>query len=326
MKIGKISNTILNRSVFKNINCKNIYKESRLKAGLGASVFKKDAFRGGNRIVMVTESGIEPVIRAYNAVWAKGAVPKAVQVSVILPEKAREIRLKEITADISADCSRLGIDYAGGHTQVSESVQAPVITATCIGEQMDGEISAFTGKDVKPGDVIAVTKWIGIGGIQKIIGHSADKIRDRYTQAVIDRAYGKREFLSIKDEAELISKAGVSYMMPLSTGGIYGGLWNLSEVTGLGIDVDFNKIPVCQEIIEVCEMFDINPYELESGGCLLMTFGKEYDIVRILKDNDIPVSIIGCMQEGNDKIIRNMDEIRFLDMPKCDEVYKIINS
>ena len=57
MKVGKISNTILNRSVFKNINCKNIYKESRLKAGLGASVFKKDAFRGGNRIVMVTESG-----------------------------------------------------------------------------------------------------------------------------------------------------------------------------------------------------------------------------------------------------------------------------
>ena len=97
-------------------------------------------------------------------------------------------------------------------------------------------------------------------------------------------------------------------------------------MTGLGIDVDFNKIPVCQEIIEVCEMFDINPYELESGGCLLMTFGKEYDIVRILEDNDIPVSIIGYMQEGNDKIIRNMDEIRFLDMPKCDEVYKIINS
>ena len=105
MKVGKISNTILNRSVFKNINCKNVCKESRLKAGLGASVFKKDAFQGGNRIVMVTESGIEPVIRAYNAVWAKGAVPKAVQVSVILPEKAREIRLKEITADISADCS-----------------------------------------------------------------------------------------------------------------------------------------------------------------------------------------------------------------------------
>ena len=73
-------------------------------------------------------------------------------------------------------------------------------------------------------------------------------------------------------------------------------------------------------------MYDINPYELESSGCLLMTFRPECDMINLLHENGIPVEIIGVMQESNDKIIRNLDEIRYLDMPKCDEVYKIINS
>ena len=311
MKTGKISNTILKRSVLKNIGSGNQYKERKMCPGMGASVFRTDAFADGKRIIMSTESGLEPVIKAANNVWAKGAHAKAVQVSVTMPPQDREIRLKEITAAISADCSRWGIDYAGGHTQVSDSVNRTVISATCIGE---------------PGDVIALTKWIGIGGIRQIIDEKREEISERYREHVIDTAYGKREFLSIMDEAVIGAQAGTTYMLPVSSGGVYAGLWNLSEVTGLGFDVDFRKIPVCQEIIEICEIYDINPYELESSGCLLMTFRPECGMINLLHENGIPVEIIGVMQESNDKVIRNLDEIRYLDMPKCDEVYKIINS
>lgn len=326
MKTGKISNTILKRSVLKNIGSGNQYKERKMCPGMGASVFRSDAFADGKRIVMSTESGLEPVIKAANNVWAKGAHAKAVQVSVTLPPQDREIRLKKITAAISADCARWGIDYAGGHTQVSDSVNRTIISATCIGEQREEVQAAYTGRNVKPGDVIALTKWIGIGGIQKIIDEKREEISERYREHVIDTAYGKREFLSIMDEAVIGAQAGATYMLPVSSGGVYAGLWNLSEVTGLGFDVDFRKIPVCQEIIEICEIYDINPYELESSGCLLMTFRPECDMINLLHESGIPVAVIGTMQESNDKMIRNLEEIRYLDMPKCDEVYKIINS
>lgn len=326
MRVGKISNTILKRSVLKNIGSANLYKERKLCAGLGAAVFKADAFHEGSRMVMSTECGYNAVVRAANNVWAKGATARAVQVSVTLPATAREIRLKEITSAVSAECARLGFDYAGGHTQVSEGVSSPVISATCIGEKGPESISGCTGKDVAPGDIIAITKWIGIGGIQLIIDKCRDDILKRYRSDVIDAAYGLRDYLSVQDEAFIGARNGASYMLPLSTGGVYAGLWDLSEVTGLGLEADFREIPVRQEIIELCEMYDINPYELESDGCLLMTFRPECGMINLLQESGIPVCVIGTMQEHNDKIIHNLDEVRYLDMPRCDEVHKVINS
>ncbi len=327
MKIGKISGKILRRSVIKNIDSGNLYKERKMCPGMGATVFREDTFVQQARMVMSTAGGLYPVIKAHNNVCAKGAVARAVQVSVTMPVRDREIRLKEITAAVSADCAMLGTDYAGGYTQVSSDVARTVISATCIGEQMAGAdeaARAFVGRDASAGDLIAVTKWIGIGGIRRIIEEKHSEIKMRYRDEVIETAYGRREFLSVKDEAWLGAQARVSYMLPVSSGGIYAGLWNLSEVTGLGFDVDFREIPVCQEIIEICEMYNINPYELESTGCLLMTFSKECDIIRMLHDNGIPVCVIGTLQDNNDKIIRNAGEVHFLESPQPDEVYKIM--
>lgn len=326
MKIGKVSNTILRRSVLKNISAPNLYKEKKMCPGMGATVFRPEAFEKSGRMVMATESGNEAVIKAANNVWAKGADAKAVQVSVTMPEKDREIRLKELTASISADCTRLGIDYAGGHTQVSESVEKAVVSASCIGIQNPDVKNDYTGRRIAEGDLILLTKWIGISGIQSIIDEKRAEIAQKYAGWVIDEAYGSREYLSVKEEAQLGANAGVSYMLPLSSGGVYAGLWNLSEVSGFGFEVDFRQIPVCQEIIEICEMYDINPYELESAGCLLMTFSPKCDIISILHEKGIKACVIGTIKGTNDKVIRNLEEVRYLDMPKCDEVFKIINS
>jgi hydrogenase expression/formation protein HypE len=243
------------------------------------------------------------------------------QVSVTLPTKDREIRLREITSRVAQDCKAMGVDYIGGHTQVSADVSKPVISATCIGEQIT-ETNTYTGTDIRPGDSILLTKWIGIGGVRKIIEEKKLEIRERYRDDVIDTAYGKREYMMIGDEAKLGAQAGVSYMLPLSYGGVYAGLNDLADLTGYGFDVDFRKIPVCQEIIEICEMYDINPYELESSGCLLMTFAPDCDIIRMLYDESIPAHIIGKVAEG-ERTVHNLDEVYHLEYTSHDEIYKV---
>ena len=42
-----------------------------------------------------------------------------------------------------------------------------------------------------------------------------------------------------------------------------------------------------------------------------------------LKDAGIPAALIGSMTEGNDRILRNGEEIRYLDRPKPDELYRV---
>lgn len=52
----------------------------------------------------------------------------------------------------------------------------------------------------------------------------------------------------------------------MEEGGILAALWNISGAYEQGISFSLLKIPVSQEIIEVCELFDLNPYRLRSAS------------------------------------------------------------
>ena len=101
-------------------------------------------------------------------------------------------------------------------------------------------------------------------------------------------------------------------------------MWDLAEYSGTGLFIDFRQIPVRQEIIEICELFNINPYILDSMGCLLMTCENGCDIVNIMQEHGIDASVIGKVTEGRNRIIHNMEEDRFLGLPEQDEIYRFI--
>ncbi len=75
--------------------------------------------------------------------------------------------------------------------------------------------------------------------------------------------------------------------------------------------------------MEVCEFFGINPYQLISSGCMLMAAENGMTLQRELEKAGICASIIGKATEGNDRVLLNEDERRFLEPPKTDELYKV---
>ena len=113
-------------------------------------------------------------------------------------------------------------------------------------------------------------------------------------------------------------------MHDITEGGAFGALWEVAAAAGLGLDIDLMKIPVRQETIEVCEVFGINPYELISSGSLLVTTPDGTGLIRALEEAGIPAAIIGKMEDGNDRIIRNGEDRRYLEPPKTDEIYKVV--
>lgn len=318
MKIGKISNTILKRTVLKNISgLYNSYVPEKNKVGLNANKIYIDS---QDFVLMATDCGIEPVYTVANNICARGGRPICIQCSIVLPQNFREIRLREIIEELAKDCSSLGLAIAGGHTQVSDAVLKPIISVTGIGVMEDNKDMIQSNKALVHEDIV-LTKWIGIGGIRNIIKQNKEQILSRYNIDFIDKAMGNKEDMSVLPEAEIAKKAGVHCMHDVSQGGIFAALWDMAEVSGVGIDIDLRKIPVKQEIIEICEMYDINPYQLQSAGCLLMTFTDGYGIVDILAEQGIRASVIGKTISGNDKIIHNLDEVRYLDLPKQDSLY-----
>ena len=86
--------------------------------------------------------------------------------------------------------------------------------------------------------------------------------------------------------------------------------------------MDLRKIPVRQETIEICEYFDINPYNVLSGGSLLAAAKEGTALAEALTRKGIPTVVIGRLTKGNDRILWNEGNKRFLDRPQKDEMYK----
>ena len=130
-------------------------------------------------------------------------------------------------------------------------------------------------------------------------------------------------YLSVIPEAAVAVKSGASAMHDVSEGGIFGALWELAESAGVGLEIDLKKIPIRQETVEICEFFDLNPYKLLSGGCLLIATEDGNGLVMELEKADIPAVIIGKATDSNDRVLINEEERRFLETTQTDELISV---
>ena len=323
MKAGKLSESALKRSIFKRIKSKRPEVVVSAAPGVDVSAFKADeteAIVSSTQTFpdLNTDGLVYTVVSALNNLATAGATAFGLSLAAMLPPEAEEQVIKDM-ADATEDlCRKFNLQALGGHTQITEAVNKPVVTVTAFGKVSEEKI--LTSKGAKPGQDIVVTKWIGLGGTAILAKERADIIAKKYKQELINAAITQGKLISVLPEAALAAEKGASAMHDLSQGGIYNGLWEMAESSRLGLTVDLRKIPVKQETIEICEIFDINPYRLLSTGSLLIACDDGLDMVRALKDAGIEAVVIGRFTDSNDRIIIKDDETTYLDSPKQEEL------
>lgn len=198
----------------------------------------------------------------------------------------------------------------------------PLINVCGVGKAKAGKLVSTAG--AAPGDDILATKWIALEGTSIIAKEKEDELLRRYPLDLVRAAQRFDEYLSVLPEATVAVRSGVSAMHDVTEGGIFGALWEMAESSGVGLEIDLKKIPVKQETIEVCEMYGINPYELISSGCMLMASPDGNTLIRELGKAGIHAAVIGKATAGNDRVLFNEDEKRYLEPPKVDELYKVV--
>ena len=156
----------------------------------------------------------------------------------------------------------------GGHTEVTDAVNKPVVSIAAVGKAKKGMLTTTAG--ARPGDDIVVTKWVGLEATAKLARSRREALLSRYPQHLLDDAEQFEQYFSIIPEAATAMKSGVRAMHDVTTGGIFGALWELAEASGVGLEIELKKIPIRQETVEICEFFDLNPYQMGSTGCLLL--------------------------------------------------------
>lgn len=327
MEKGKISESILKRSVLKytRMQKKEIVKGA--EGGLDCAFLRWEnnqedmtALTTQTMTLPIKDAGKLAVYAAVNNLGASGALPMAVTVAVTLPEKTPEERLKEIMQQMEEACRENKVEIAGGHTEVTDAVNTPVITVTAIGRKMQKE----KAEDINPWDMdIVMTKWLGIEGTVILSKEKKEQLLTRYPLSMIAEAQKLEKYLSVLPEAATAGKSGVYMMHDARNGGVFGALWELSKSMGVGLSIDLKKIPVKQETIEICEFFDLNPYELLAGGSLLIVTPQSGKLIENMRREGIPAVVIGRTAGNNDKVVFNGEENRFLEPTGPDEIFKI---
>ena len=104
---------------------------------------------------------------------------------------------------------------------------------------------------------------------------------------------------------------------------ILAALWNLALELNQGLDLDMKKISILQETIEVCEHFRLNPYQMISAGSFLAVTDNGEVLADALNNQGITAAVIGHTTDNNDKILRNGEEMRYIDRPAPDEILKL---
>lgn len=327
MKIGKLPEQVLVRSVLKQ--AKHRREEVLVGPAVGQDcavmalsedevfVMSSDPITG-----TVKDIGSHGIHITANDLAASGAEPVGVLLTVLLPENVEEAQIRQMMQDAERTCRELNMEIMGGHTEITNVVRQPLLTVTGVGKTKRKDL--LLTMQVQPGQDIVVTKWIGLEGTAILAKEKEEALLKHFNPELVRTAQEFSRYLSVIQDAKIAREFGVSAMHDITEGGVFGALWEMAEGSGVGLDADLKAIPIRQETVEVCEFFGLNPYQIMSSGSMMIATDDGHGLVRALQQAGIHAAVVGRATDGNDRILRNGEDVRYLDRPQSDELYKVM--
>ena len=339
MKTGKISQTAWRRSVGKQFHMRRQGEVSQLtKESAGGVLMSPD--KGG--IVWAEASaygrsgrtGFYTVLEAAGNVAAKGAAPAGISARILLPLGAAEEMLRELAAGLEEACSEMDLQAACIQGEVSPVVRCPVITVTaagCMCSDMCGSETMPGEGRMQPGQEIILCGYAGLEGTLRILDEAEEELKNRFVPSFLANAKGLKKDLvlpsaiqtacGLKREAEKgTQKSLVSAVRQVGSGGILAALWDLSEMSGTGLEADMRSIRLRQETVEICEYFNLNPYQMTSAGCFLLAADRAEEVIEVLEGAGARAGRLGVARAQKARVITSGEEVRYLDRPAPDEL------
>lgn len=324
MKIGKISNELLQSAIFDTISYQRPEVIIRPNIGEDCSVLE---FNQNENIVLSTDPitgatkhiGNLAVHISCNDVSTSGAEPVGILVTILLPPGSTEEEFKVIMEDITKAAHESNIEIIGGHTEITDAVTRPIVSTTVIGKVKKEDMIATNGAVV--GQDIILTKWAGLEGTAILANEYETMLVEALGQDVVNQAKSLGDHLSVVSESKVAHKCGVTSMHDATEGGVLGAVWEVAECANVGITIDKDQILVRPETQQICDVFDISPYRLISSGCMVMTTFNGAQCLEELKKLNIPAQIIGKVtKQGKYIVVHGI--LEELIPPESDELYK----
>jgi len=251
-----------------------------------------------------------------NDLSVSGAVPKYISVSFIIEEGFLIKDLEEIAGSMAEEADKAGVKIVTGDTKVVGRGKCDKLFITTAGTGFikPGFEHISTGKNIRPGDKIIVNGPLGDHAIA-VLG--ARNNLSFSSSVVSDCASLNHMIQSVLSECNQ-----VNFMRDLTRGGLSAVLYELAQLSGMGITIDEASVPVDDPVRGLCEVLGFDPFNLANEGKVLIVAGRdEYEkILNILHSHPLgrKSALIGEVTDVNKgNIILNTSNggKRILDIP-----------
>lgn len=244
------------------------------------------ARRGAGKLLVVVNS---------NDIFSKGGEPAYLVVTLILPAGEGAGQASRLMGEIDEACKEAGIAIVGGHTEFTDRYDVPVVAGTIFGTAP----RVLRSDDVRPGDVLLMTKHAGLEGMTILAQDRPDLLASclQPDEAAEVKKWGAS--LSIGTESRCLASMA-RFMHDPTEGGIMGGLSEIACQIPWGLELDPAAIPVHPLTIKASRKLGFDPLRLISSGVLLAVLpGDQVENAMVeLGKKQISCAIVGKVVEG----------------------------
>lgn len=329
LKAGKLDSELLKKIVFDKITYKR--PEVLTRPGIGEDCAVVDF--GSYDCVMSTDpitAAISDIGRlsihiSCNDIASNGIQPLGIMLAVMLPVGTAEEDIEEMMRQAGEVSAELGVEIIGGHTEITQAVNTPVIVSTAIGRAPKS--GSQQADQLKPGDYIMITKSAGLEGTGIIALDYEDELKSVLTDDELAEAKSLLDYVSVVKEGVAAGTVGTHGMHDVTEGGVLGAVWELCQIAGTGAEVWVDEIPVKGVTKKICRHFDIDYLRLISSGCMVIMTppDKKEEMEAVMAEAGVEISCIGVITEADKGIIMNNGgDIMEVAPPASDELYKVV--
>ena len=326
MQVGKLTPAALQQLIFNQLGqrrpevvLRGAFGEDSAALNLGGDlcVISTDPITGA-----VKHAGWLAVHVSCNDVATNGAEPIAVLLTLLLPAGSDLRLVAEIMADAERAAQEVSVEIVGGHTELTEAVNQPVISTTVIGRVSAAQLA--TSCNIQPGDALIATKYVGLEGTAILAWDFPDKVEPVIGATLLEEARALKRLISIVPEARIAAAQGVRAMHDATEGGVLGAAYEMAGAANLGFVLDEGALIIHSATRLLAERLGFDPLRLISSGTLLLATSRPEALLKELHANDIPASVIGHFRLDSDKcLIRTDGSIESVDPPESDELWRL---
>ncbi len=294
---GKLSPEALKRNVLRYVGAER--KELLIGPAVGedAAVIEWPAGKylvfSSDPIVGAEKGAGKLLVRINsNDIASKGGDPAYLAVTLILPPSWGAEGAARIMREIDEECAAQGIAVAGGHTELNDRYERPVIMGALIGTA-DRVLKA---EDLRTGDKIIVTKHIGIEGMSILASDKPELLSPFMSASEIEYLLSWAEMTSVLEESKALRDIA-KFMHDPTEGGFWGGVGEISALSGLELNIDRSAVPVHELTNRAAEKLGFDPLRLIASGSLIAAVSEENasEAMERLAKLGINAALVGSM-------------------------------